>query len=153
MRDWLAYIHPQAADARLLDVHPYRVHERCVGRFRVGRVALAGDAAHLNPPSGGMGMNGGIHDAMNLAEKLIAVMGGADDALLDRYDRQRRHVASHRVIPQASANRERMATTDRALQQERLAEQRAVAADPDRCREFLLRSSMIAGLREAERIE
>ena len=153
VRDWLAYIHPAARDADLLDIHPYRVHERCVDQFRVGRVMLAGDAAHLNPPSGGMGMNGGIHDAMNMTEKLAAVIRGADSALLDLYDRQRRHVASKRVIPQASANRERMATMDLNLQRERLAEQRAVASDPERCRQFLLRSSMITGLLEAKNID
>ncbi|MGB5721492.1 MAG: FAD-dependent monooxygenase, partial [Woeseiaceae bacterium] len=153
VRDWLAYIHPAARDAELLDVSPYRVHERCVERFRLGRVLLAGDAAHLNPPSGGMGMNGGIHDAMNLAEKLLEVLDGADDALLDQYDRQRQTLASQRIIPQAAENRTRMATRDRLLQLERLREQRKMAASSDTNREFLLRASMITGLREAEKIE
>ncbi len=153
VRDWLAYIHPDARDAKLIDINPYRVHERCVDRFRVGRVLLAGDAAHLNPPSGGMGMNGGIHDAMNLANKLLRVLSGADDALLDRYDRQRHTLASQRIIPQASANRERMATMDRGEQLARLENHRAIANDPERCRDFLLRSSMITGLREAKEIE
>ena len=67
-----------------------------------------GDAAHLNPPSGGMGMNGGIHDAMNLCSKLLRVIDGADPALLDRYHRQRHTIVSQRIIPQASANRGRM---------------------------------------------
>jgi len=153
VRDWLAFIHPDAADSELLDLNPYKVHERCVNRFHVGRVMLAGDAAHLNPPSGGMGMNGGIHDAMNLCEKLLGVLAGEDAALLGRYDRQRRHIVAQRVIPQASANRARMATTDLDSQLERLAEQRAIADDPERCKEFLLRASMISGLREAETIE
>ncbi|MDH3619925.1 MAG: FAD-dependent monooxygenase [Gammaproteobacteria bacterium] len=153
VRDWLAYIHPDARDAEILDTNPYRVHERCVDRFRVGRVLLAGDAAHLNPPSGGMGMNGGIHDAMNLSGKLLRVINGADDSLLDRYDRQRHTLASQRIIPQASANRARMATMDKDEQLQRLADQRAIAADDERCRDFLLRSSMITGLREAQGIE
>lgn len=153
VRDWLDYIHPAARDAKLLDVSPYRVHERCVDRFRVGRIALAGDAAHLNPPSGGMGMNGGIHDALNLAAKLIDVIGGADESLLDRYDRQRRHVASNVVIPQASANRARMAVDDIGAQTRRLARYRAIVSDPARCREFLLASSMITSLEEARDIE
>jgi len=152
VRDWLAYIHPDARDAEILNSNPYRVHERCVGRFRVGRVLLAGDAAHLNPPSGGMGMNGGIHDATNLSAKLRQVLDGDDDKLLDRYDRQRRTLASERIIPQASANRARMATMDKALQLERLENHRAIAADPAANREFLLKSSMITGLREAEEI-
>ncbi len=153
VRDWLAYICPAAKNARLQDINPYRVHERCVDRFVVDRVLLAGDAAHLNPPSGGMGMNGGIHDAMNLTEKLVRVINGEDRKLLQRYDRQRRHVVAKRVIPQASANRKRMATMDLPIQLERLAEQRNIAKDPERCREFLLRASMISGLREAETID
>ena len=153
VRDWLAYIHPDARDAELLDVNPYRVHERCIDRFRVGRVLLAGDAAHLNPPSGGMGMNGGIHDAFNLSEKLFAVLNGASHDLLDMYDRQRRTLASKHIIPQASANRARMAATDRASQLARLDELKAIAADPVANREFLLKSSMFTGLREAQSIE
>ncbi|MFK7958603.1 MAG: FAD-dependent oxidoreductase [Lysobacterales bacterium] len=152
VRDWLAYICPPARDASLMDIHPYRVHERCVEQFVVGRVLLAGDAAHLNPPSGGMGMNGGIHDAMNMADKLTRVIAGEDPTLLKRYDRQRRHVVAKRVIPQASANRQRMATKDRPTQLKRLAQQQQMANDPAQCRAFLLRASMIDGLREAEHI-
>jgi len=153
VRDWLAYIHPAARDAEILDLNPYRVHARCVDRFRIGRVFLAGDAAHLNPPSGGMGMNGGIHDAMNLSQKLIEVLAGADHDLLDRYDRQRRTLASERIIPQASANRARMQTRDRGLQQKRLAAHKATASSRTASQAYLLRSSMIAGLREADNIE
>ena len=153
VRDWLAFIHPDARDATILDVGPYRVHERCVDRFRHGRVLLAGDAAHLNPPSGGMGMNGGIHDSMNLAENLTAVIRGANDGLLDRYDRQRRFVAAERVIPQASANRARMATVDTGEQGKRIEAHREIAADPDKHYDYLLRTSMITGLREAATIE
>ena len=153
VRDWLAYIHPEAREAELSDINPYRVHERCVDRFRVGRVLLAGDAAHLNPPSGGMGMNGGIHDAMNLSVKLFNVVKGADDSLLDQYDRQRRTLASERIIPQASENRARMATLDRTSQLARLDQLKAIAADPAANRDFLMKSSMITGLREAENIE
>lgn len=153
IREWLAFIHPAARDAEILHADPYRVHERCVDTFRVGRVLLAGDAAHLNPPSGGMGMNGGIHDAINLSEKLIAVMGGATDSVLDRYSRQRQTLASKRIIPQASANRARMATLDKSVQLERLAERRQIAADAAANREFLLLSSMISSVREAQAID
>lgn len=152
VRDWLAYIHPAARDAEILNVGPYRAHERCIDHFRVGRVFLAGDAAHLNPPSGGMGMNAGIHDALNLSEKILQVLGGADDKIFDLYDKQRRTLAANHIIPQASANRALMATLDKTVQLERLSEQRAIAADPARNREFLLRASMITGLREAENI-
>ena len=153
IRDWFGFLHPDARSAEVFDIAPYRVHERCVDRFRVGRVCLAGDAAHLNPPSGGMGMNGGIHDAMNLAEKLEAVIGGASDELLDVYARQRRHVAAERVIPQASANRARMAVSNKDAQMRRLTRYRAIAADAHECRKFLLTSSMISSLDEAAAIE
>ena len=114
---------------------------------------LAGDAAHLNPPSGGMGMNGGIHDAVNLSLKLFNVLNGADDSQLDQYDRQRRTLASQRIIPQASENRARMATSDKTSQLARLDQLKAIAADREANREFLMKSSMITGLREAATIE
>ena len=153
VRDWLAFIHPATTNANIVDVSPYRVHERCADRFRVGRVLLAGDAAHVNPPSGGMGMNGGIHDAFNLCDKLQSVLQGADNDLLDRYDRQRRGVITRRIIPAATANRKRMAGTDVAQQLERLRKLQEVAADPVQRREYLLESSMINSLREADAIE
>src|SRR5205814_5440988 len=68
----------------------YRVHQRVASEWRVGRVLLAGDAAHLNNPLGAFGLNSGIHDAINLAEKLGRVWRGEDEGLLDRYVRQRR---------------------------------------------------------------
>ena len=152
LRAALARIVPEAGDAELLGINPYRVHERSMARYRVGRVLFAGDAAHLNAPSGGMGMNGGIHDAINLAAKLGAVLAGADDALLDRYHRQRYHLATRGTIPQAADNRARMAGSDVASQLERLAALRAIAADPERHRAFALRSAMFSGLEEAEGI-
>ncbi len=153
VRDWLAYIHPEARDAEIGDLLPYRVHERCVDRFRVGRTCLAGDAAHQNPPTGGMGMNSGIHDALNLAGKLTEVIRGADDGLLDVYSRQRHHVATQRVIPQSSANRARMDVESLDAEMRRLTRYREIRRDPERCREFLLRTSMIASLDEAAAIE
>lgn len=151
--EWLTHIHPDAGDAELLNVSPYRVHERCVERFRIGRVVLAGDAAHPNTPSGGLGMNGGIHDAMNLTGKLLQVLGGADDKLLDQYDRQRRTLACKRIIPQAAANRARMSTTGRFQQLDSLKQHRTIAGDKQALRDFLLQTSMISGLREADTIE
>src|SRR5580692_5318706 len=69
----------------------YRVHQRVAKAFRGGRAFLIGDAAHVNNPLGGMGMNGGIHDALTLTERLIEVWRGTRlDAELDRFDLQRR---------------------------------------------------------------
>ena len=73
----------------------YRVNVRMVSRYRVGRVFLAGDAAHVHSPAGGQGMNTGIQDAYNLGWKLGSVLNGAPDALLDTYEEERLPVAAN----------------------------------------------------------
>lgn len=72
----------------------FRPHARMVDRYRVGRVLLAGDAAHVHPPSGGQGLNTGIQDAYNLGWKLAHVLHGAPDALLDTYESERLPIAA-----------------------------------------------------------
>ncbi|HXR72034.1 rifampin monooxygenase [Actinocrinis sp.] len=68
---------------------------RLAERFRVGRVLLAGDAAHIHPPTGGQGLNLGVQDAFNLGWKLAAsIAGWAPEGLLDSYERERRPVAA-----------------------------------------------------------
>jgi 2-polyprenyl-6-methoxyphenol hydroxylase-like FAD-dependent oxidoreductase len=136
----------------VVQTRPYRIHERVVDRYRVGRVALAGDAAHLNSPSGGMGMNGGIHDAFNLAGKLARVLRGEDERLLDLYERQRRPVALEQILAQSGRNRARMQERDPRKRLAALRELQAIAADPERALQHLLRTSMIEGLRQAEAI-
>ena len=131
------------------EVRPYRVHMRIVSDYRVGNVLLAGDAAHVNSPSGGMGMNGGIHDAFNLTEHIRGVWQGAEPDLLDRYTRQRRPVAADEILKQADRNRARMQERDPARRRALFAEMQRTASDPDLARAFLLRSSMIEGLRRA----
>lgn len=131
----------------------YRVHQRVADKYRIGRILLAGDAAHINNPLGGMGMNGGIQDAFSLCEKLVAVWRGeAEESVLDRYERQRRKMALDFVQQSTIRNRETLMETDPALRRKRHDEMRRIADDPVLAREFLLRSSMIAGLREAEAI-
>ncbi|MGW4768946.1 FAD-dependent monooxygenase [Nocardia sp. NPDC004278] len=71
----------------------YRINVCLADRYRVGRVFLAGDAAHIHSPAGGQGMNTGIQDAYNLGWKLAAVLGGADETLLDTYELERRPIA------------------------------------------------------------
>ena len=127
----------------------YAVHQRIVDQYRHGRVFLAGDAAHVNSPSGGMGMNGGIHDAFNLCEKLTAVLAGEPDSLLDGYDRQRRPIAEQDILAKADQNRRRMTERDPNKRKASLAALQAVASDPERARQHLLESSMIAGLRRS----
>jgi len=140
------------APYEVLQTRPYRIHQRVVDRYRVGRVLLAGDAAHLNSPSGGMGMNGGIHDAFNLADKLVRVLRGEDPGLLDLYERQRRPVALEQILAQSGRNRARMQERDPQRRLAALRELQTIAADPDRARQHLLRTSMIEGLRQAAAI-
>ena len=143
---------PRTQPYEVLQTRPYRIHQRVVDRYRVGRVLLAGDAAHLNSPSGGMGMNGGIHDAFNLSEKLARVLRGDDESLLDLYERQRRPVALEQILAQSGRNRARMQERDPQKRLAALRELQAIAADPQRALQHLLRTSMIEGLLQAQAI-
>lgn len=131
----------------------YRVHQRVATSFRNGRALLVGDAAHLNNPLGGFGMNSGIHDAWNLTDKLRAILndGAAPDPLLDRYDRQRRTVAAEFVQAQTIQNKQAMEVGAGRGKTEQEARMESLAADPPRRREYLLRQAMFTSLaREAE---
>src|ERR1700736_4397410 len=131
----------------------YTVHQRVAKKFRAGRAILAGDAAHVNSPIGAMGMNSGVHDAFNLADKLARIMHGeAGEEILDRYERQRRHVAIQHTQAQTIRNKRLLAEKDPALRKRSQDELRRTAEDPARARAFLLRASLIESLREAERI-
>jgi 3-(3-hydroxy-phenyl)propionate hydroxylase len=134
-------------------VNIYSVSQRVAANFRKGRILLAGDAAHVNNPIGGMGMNGGIHDAINLAEKLSLVMGGeCGDQLLDLYDRQRRHVAREYIQTQTIANKKLMEEPDMAARQAMLDELRRTAADPEAARQYMRRAALLQSLQMANAI-
>jgi len=141
----------------ILDKRVYRVHQRIVSRYDHGRIALAGDAAHINSPSGGMGMNGGLHDAHNLTEKLNEILSRKNnrnyDDLLDLYSRQRKPIAEQQIIKQADENRKRMTEKNRRKRQQSLDELRAITKDPIKCKNFLMKSSMFEGLRQASEIK
>jgi len=131
----------------------YVTHQRVAETFRAGRVLLAGDAAHVNNPIGGMGLNGGIQDAVSLSDKLIRILlDGAPERLLDLYDLQRRTVAIEFVQEQSIANKKRLEARDPDVRKRNLDELRQIAADPERARQFLLRTAMIASQRRAEGI-
>ena len=128
----------------------YRVHQRVAKTYRVGRMLLAGDAAHINNPLGGMGMNGGIHDAVNLTDRLARVIAGeahADE--LDRYDRQRRLVTLEYVQTQSIRNKQNLEAREDKERDRFRDELRRIAADPGLTRDYLLRVSMIASLKRA----
>ena len=131
----------------------YKVHQRVAKDFRVGRVLLAGDAAHLNNPIGAFGLNGGIHDAFNLTEKLARVCHGeADASLLDLYVRQRRTVNLEYVQEVSIRNLRRLNEKSEPERRRNCDELRRQAATREGQREFLLVSSMIASIRRANAI-
>ncbi len=133
----------------LVEIRPYRVHKRLATRWRDRRLLIAGDAAHLNNPKGGMGMNGGIHDAMCLSEHLVRALDGAPVDDLDGYERQRLPVIRDDIIGQADRNHARMQIRDLAERRAALARLQAVIDDPDRCRAYLRQTSMLEGLDKA----
>lgn len=131
----------------------YRVHQRVARAYRAGRAFLAGDAAHINNPLGGMGMNGGLHDVLNLAAKLVAVhRGEADEASLDRYERQRRPIAIEYINASTARNKKALEERDPEARARSQAEMRRTADDPEAARAFLRRSSMIEALRASAAI-
>lgn len=121
----------------------YSTHQRVADTFRVGRVLLLGDAAHINNPAGGMGMNSGIHDAHHLAEALRGVYAGGPDSLLDDYSQTRRAIALERIKSSSDENYVRMIVQDPAERQARNLALRDTAADPRQARAYLLRASML----------
>jgi 3-(3-hydroxy-phenyl)propionate hydroxylase len=131
----------------------YRVHQRVAAEWRQGRVLLAGDAAHLNNPLGGFGLNSGIHDAMNLAAKLAKVWHGEADAeLLDVYVRQRRAATIEQVQAMSIRNKRLLEERDPAVLKARMEDLIAIAANPQRARSYLLESSMISGLKKSAEV-
>jgi 3-(3-hydroxy-phenyl)propionate hydroxylase len=131
----------------------YKVHQRVAETFRAGRALLAGDAAHLNNPIGAFGLNGGIHDAINLAAKLGSVCRGeAGEELLDLYVRQRRTVNLEYVQEHSVRNLKRLAARTEEERRQNFDELRRAASARESAREFLLISSMIASVRRADAI-
>ena len=125
----------------------YRVHQRVAKAFRKHRVFLIGDAAHVNNPLGGMGMNGGIHDAINLTERLADVWrGNKPETELDRFELQRRLVTKEYVERQSIQNKRNLEAADNEFRDFL----RRTAADPALTRDYLLKVSMIGSLRRAE---
>jgi 2-polyprenyl-6-methoxyphenol hydroxylase-like FAD-dependent oxidoreductase len=149
MQSMLQRVVPRSEPYNIAHRSIYHVHQRVAKSFRRGRALLAGDAAHVNNPLGGMGMNGGIQDAFNLADKFKEIYAGADDRLLDRYDRQRRTVAIEAVQQQTHRNQQIISERDPETRRKSLDAMRKTASDKTLAREYMLRSSMIASMRKA----
>jgi 3-(3-hydroxy-phenyl)propionate hydroxylase len=132
----------------------YNVHQRVAGSFRSGRIALAGDSAHVNNPIGGMGMNSGFQDGITLARKLVEIAKGADpDELLDRYDRQRRLTAIEYVQAQSIANKKLLEEKDPNVRKASLDELRRIHGDAQRHLDFVKRASLISMWEKSEAIQ
>jgi 3-(3-hydroxy-phenyl)propionate hydroxylase len=142
----MAGLVPRVTQYEIAHVTLYKVHQRVAKRFRLGRAFLAGDAAHVNNPLGGMGMNGGIHDAINLTTRLADVWSGrAPEQELDRYDQQRRLVTLEYIQTQTIQNKRNLECQN----PEFAPQMRQISADAERNHDYLLRVSMIASLRRA----
>ncbi len=126
----------------------YRVHQKVADQYRRGRGFLAGDAAHLNNPIGGMGMNGGLHDGLNLAGKLIDLHKRGIDRL-DAYEQERRPIAVEHINANTARNREVLAERDPVARKRKQDELCRMAEDPVAAKAYLLKSSMITTLRKA----
>ncbi|MBH0114066.1 FAD-dependent monooxygenase [Novosphingobium sp. YJ-S2-02] len=146
---------PRDEPYEIVTVALYKVHQRVATTFNKGHVLLAGDAAHVNNPVGGMGMNGGIHDAMNLADKMAAIFheGGEAEPLLDRYTRQRRKGQLDGVQAQSIANKKTLAERDPEVRAANLDKIRAASASPDEHDAFIRRACMIDSFAAAEAVE
>jgi 3-(3-hydroxy-phenyl)propionate hydroxylase len=145
----MATLVPGISNYEIAHVTLYRVHQRVAKTFCAARVFLVGDAAHINNPLGGMGMNGGIHDAINLTRRMIEVWRKTKpDTEFGRYDRQRRLVTKEHVEKQSIQNKKNLESTGSEFR-ERLMQ---IATDPVRTRDYLLSVSMISSLRRAEQL-
>ncbi|WP_184720482.1 FAD-dependent monooxygenase [Caulobacter sp.] len=132
----------------------YRVHQRVASSFNKGRVLLAGDAAHVNNPVGGMGMNGGIHDAVNLTEKLAQILleGAEAEPLLDRYTRQRRKAQTDFVQAQSIQNKKTLGEADPTVRAANLEAIRVAGITPDLHDAFIRRACMIDAVKVADAV-
>ncbi len=155
IQDRLQRLHPKDGD---YDVHHrtlYKVHQRVAETYRVApRVLLAGDAAHVNNPLGGMGMNGGIHDAFSLGEKLVEIINGSAplDERLDLYDRQRRGICIAFIQARTQENKRIMESKDAAVRDARRERLRALAKSQEEQDRYIMETSMIQSLRDCARI-
>ena len=129
----------------------YNVHQRVAAAFRKGRAFLAGDSAHVNNPLGGLGLNFGIHDGVELSSLLGRVIRReVSPDILDLYDRFRRPLNVEYVQQQTIANKKRLEEKDPAMRAKSNASLRAIAADPAAHRAYLLRASLIDSVRKRQ---
>jgi 3-(3-hydroxy-phenyl)propionate hydroxylase len=129
----------------------YNVHQRVAASFRKGRVFLAGDSAHVNNPLGGLGLNFGIHDAVEVTTLLGQVIRREARAdILDQYDLHRRPLNIEFVQQQTIANKKRMEEKDPAARQRDQDQLRRTAEDPAAHRAYVRKASLLESVRKRE---
>ena len=143
VRARLGRIYVPEAKRDYLHLNLYNVHQRVAKQFRRGRVFLCGDAAHVNNPIGGLGLNSGIHEAWDLAQLLS--QPGAD---LDAYERWRRPLNIEYVQQQTIANKRRLEERDPATRERHFDELRRAADHPAKHKAFLMRASLLEGVKK-----
>ena len=143
VRARLGRIYVPEAERDYLHLNLYNVHQRVAKQFRRGRVFLCGDAAHVNNPIGGLGLNSGIHEAWHLAK----LLNGGD---LDEYERVRRPLNIEYVQEQTIANKKRLEERDPAQRAKRFEELARMADDPVKHKAFLMRAALLEGARRLE---
>ncbi len=131
----------------------YRVHQRVAKSFVEGRVILIGDAAHLNNPLGGFGMNSGVHDAFDLFGEIEPVIrNGATAERIARFERRRRTVTHAFTQAQSIQNMEYIKVGNSEAHKQRRADLQAICADDGKRRAYLMRQAMFESLAQAAEI-
>jgi 3-(3-hydroxy-phenyl)propionate hydroxylase len=145
LQEQLQGVAPYPQGYPIVDRQIYNVHQRVAATFRVGNILIAGDAAHINSPIGGVGLNSGIHDVMDAAARIVRIRAGEADAEgeLATYSAVRRRVAVEYVQADTHRNTERLKETDDARRRAAHEEMRAIAADPGRARSYMRRVSLL----------
>jgi len=145
LRDRLDNLIGDTLDYTIHSSRIYRVHQRVASEFRQGRILLAGDAAHINNPAGGMGMNSGVHDARDLGKAFIALFQEGEDSALDDYAKTRRTVATQGVQTHTDNHYGELSTSLEEQRQARNKAYRTAAQDPSIARQWVLERAMLAG--------
>ena len=152
IQERLHHLYDKEGDYELGHRTLYPVNQRVAEMYFKGRMVLVGDACHINNPLGGMGMNGGLHDAICLGEKFANIYerNQAYTSEFAHYDRQRKDIAVRFVQEHTIQNKKLMESTDPDVQRKRQAWLMETASDPEAAREFLLERAMINCVRESQ---
>jgi 3-(3-hydroxy-phenyl)propionate hydroxylase len=143
VRARLGRVHVPEGGRDYLHLNLYNVHQRVAKEFRKGRVFLCGDAAHVNNPIGGLGLNSGIHEAWHVAN----LLGDGD---LEEYERVRRPLNIEYVQEQTIANKKRLEERDPAGREKRFDELARMADDAAKHKAFLMRASLLESVRRLQ---